>query len=49
MLIPRSPVTVREAETLDELREIIRAMWARMIGIEDEIAGRKLDHDEDLD
>jgi hypothetical protein len=42
MLIPRSPVTVREAETLDELREIIRGMWARMIGI-------KHDHDEDLD
>jgi hypothetical protein len=51
MLIRRSPSPpLREAESLDELREIIREMWARMIRIEDEIAYRKRDRqDEDLD
>jgi hypothetical protein len=57
MLIRRPPVALREADTLDELREIIREMWARMIRIEDEIAGRDFEtyrrrqvrDDEDLD
>jgi hypothetical protein len=49
MLICRPPVAMREAETLDELREIVREMWKRMIRLEDEIAGRKRDCDDDED
>jgi hypothetical protein len=50
MLIRRPPVALREAETLDELREIVREIWSRVIRLEDEIASLKLDHDdEDLD
>ena len=49
MLIRRPPVALREADTLDELREIIRELWARMIRIEDEIAYRKRDRQDDED
>jgi hypothetical protein len=48
MLIRRPPRPLQcDAQSLDELRELIREMWQRVRRIEDELAGRKLDRDDE--
>ena len=51
MLIRRPPVALREAETLDDLREIVRDLSRRVARCEVELAGRQVERAdaEDID